>query len=100
MKISGRITIDNGAYKALIKGASLLPSGITFVDGRFNRGDILQVLNKEKVIIAKGISCYTSDEVIKLKGKKTKQIRSVLGYEGQDEIIHRDNLIINEKRNK
>ena len=100
LKISGRITIDNGAYTALIKGASLLPSGITFVDGKFNRGDILQVLNKEKVIIAKGISCYTSDEVIKLKGKKTKQIRSILGYEGQDEIIHRDNLIINEKRNK
>ena len=52
---------------------------------------------KKKILIGRGVVSYDSDEIIKIKGKKTPEIFKILGYSGRDEIIHRDNLILDDK---
>lgn len=90
---SGFIKIDEGAHKAIKNNKSLLPAGIIEVGGNFNRGDVISVFypNKEKAAI--GISAYDIYEVRKIIGKKSKEISKILGYEGRDEIIHKDDLV-------
>jgi glutamate 5-kinase len=89
----GKITIDDGAVKALQNGRSLLPSGITQVEGEFEFGDAVAVLHESNVL-AKGLSNYSSDALSRIKGKKTSEIERVLGYKDYDEAIHRDNLVL------
>jgi glutamate 5-kinase len=92
-KSKGKITVDDGALKALQNGRSLLPSGITQVAGEFDFGDAIAVLH-EDTVIAKGLSNYSSAALSKIKGKKTSEIEKVLGYKDYDEAIHRDNLVL------
>ncbi len=92
-KSKGTITVDDGALKALKNGRSLLPSGITSVEGEFEFGDAIAVLHEE-VIIAKGLSNYSSTALEKIKGRKTSEIEKVLGYKDYDEAVHRDNLVL------
>jgi glutamate 5-kinase len=89
----GKITIDAGALKALQNGRSLLPSGITGIEGEFEFGDAVAVLH-ETDIIAKGLTNYSSVALSRIKGKKTSEIEKVLGYKDYDEAIHRDNLVL------
>jgi glutamate 5-kinase len=90
---SGFIRIDEGALKAVINNKSLLPAGITEVGGNFNRGDVISVYFSKKNKIAIGISAYDINEAKKIIGKKSKEIPNILGYEGRDEIIHKDDLV-------
>jgi glutamate 5-kinase len=95
MKPKGTLFVDNGAEKALTKnGKSLLPSGITGVQGRFSVGDSvsIQALDKQKIAI--GMVNYNSGDLQKIIGAKTSQIEDILGYRHDDEIVHRDNLIL------
>ena len=94
IKTPGRIIIDDGAFHALKKGASLLPSGVVSVIGKFKTGDILEISTKNKEIIGKGIVSYDYKEVKLILGKNSKQIEEILGYISSDELIHRDNMII------
>ncbi len=96
LKTSGKIFIDNGAASAIIhKGKSLLPSGIKNVQGTFEKGQQVLIINdSNSENIAKGLISYSSTELNKIIGKKSSQIESILGYKYSDEIIHRDNLII------
>ncbi|HHT9105231.1 MAG TPA: glutamate 5-kinase [Candidatus Wujingus californicus] len=96
MKSKGTIYVDTGAVCALSdKGKSLLASGIVFVEGDFNKGDIISISSKEdKVIFAKGLTNYSSEEIEKIKGRSTSEITKVLGYKLYDEVIHRDNMVI------
>jgi glutamate 5-kinase len=95
VKAKGRLILDEGASDALLhKGKSLLPSGILSVEGDFKSGDPVYCLTKSGERIAKGISNYSSEEIAKIKGKKTSQIEAVLGYRYSDEVIHRDNLVL------
>jgi len=89
----GTITIDEGAFKALKNGRSLLSSGIREVTGSFVFGDAIEVLLDGKVV-AKGMSNYSSDALVQIKGLKSNEIRDVLGYKDYDEAIHRDNLVL------
>lgn len=94
----GRLTVDQGATRALLqKGASLLPAGITAVDGRFERGDTVDILSGESrfdaVRIACGIANYSSDDVRKILGRQSSEIEGVLGYSYGDYVIHRDDLV-------
>jgi glutamate 5-kinase len=89
------ISVDEGAYKALNKGASLLPSGIVKIEGTFKRGDSILIKFKNKKI-GFGTVEYDGKEIEKLKGLKVKDIELRLGYKSSDEIIHRDNLVIKE----
>ena len=94
-RVKGKIFVDDGAAKALIKGnKSLLPGGVTHTDGAFQEGNIVGIYNKEKTMIAKGISYYPSSEIEKIKGKRTGNINRKDVKRYYDEIIHRDNLII------
>ena len=86
--------IDDGAIKALNDGASLLPSGIKKISGNFSKGDIIEILNSKGKKLGRGISYYDSKELNLIKGKKSIYIRETLGYEGRDEIIHRDYLFL------
>lgn len=95
LKSKGMIYLDEGAVKALtMHGKSLLPSGVTKIEGQFNIGDAVSCLTQEGRKIAKGLTNYSSDELLRIKGKKTSEIEGVLGYKYSDEVIHRDNLVL------
>jgi glutamate 5-kinase len=91
----GEILVDRGAEKAILqKGKSLLPSGIKAVRGRFNLGDSVVLLNGEERVLAVGMVNYDSGDIEKIKGLKSKEIESQLGFKHDDEVIHRDNLVL------
>jgi len=95
VRCKGTIRVDSGASIALIEhGKSLLSSGITDVSGNFEFGDIVRCVDPEGKEFARGLVNYSSEEVNKIKGKKTDQMESILGYIYYDEVIHRDNLVI------
>jgi len=95
MRIRGTVTLDDGASKVLKQaGRSLLPVGITNVDGEFSRGELLSCIDQQGNEIARGLSNYSSDEARKLQGRSSDLINETLGYPGSDELIHRDNLVV------
>jgi glutamate 5-kinase len=95
LKPAGRIFVDDGARDVLLKkGKSLLPSGITRVEGRFERGASVRICGVDGKEFARGLSDYSGVEITKLAGKKSSEIEAVLGYYYGDVIVHRDNLVI------
>ena len=90
----GVLVIDDGAERALQDGRSLLPVGITGVEGRFERGDAVTVRNLKGREIARGLAAYASDEVTRLCGRRSEDIEALLGYQGRKEVVHRDNLAL------
>jgi len=93
---AGELRVDDGAVAALRKGKSLLPAGVTQVDGRFERGDALIVRDARGVELARGLSAYSSDDAERIRGRKSAEIEAILGYRGRDEMIHRDDLVVSE----
>ena len=93
--LKGEIIVDRGAGKALLEGGkSLLPSGIKDVKGRFSLGDSVVLLGEDDRELAVGMVNYPSGDIKKIMGLKSSQIESVLGFKHDDEVIHRDNLVI------
>jgi glutamate 5-kinase len=91
----GSIIVDDGAVKALVeKNRSLLAAGIVRVEGKFARGDLVAICSAAGSVIARGLSNYTSEDVEALRGKKTAQVREMLGEAAYDEVVHRDNLVL------
>ncbi|MBN1468564.1 MAG: glutamate 5-kinase [Fusobacteriaceae bacterium] len=90
----GKIIVDNGAKEALLKHRSLLPSGIVDVEGNFNKGDVITIIDEEKNILASGITNYDAIECRKIMGKQTKEIIKILGYKDYDEVIHINNMSV------
>lgn len=92
--VQGRIFIDGGAAGALLRsGKSLLPSGITRVEGDFEIGNTVSVLDPEGREIARGIVNYTARDIERIKGIHSRDIKKVLGYQDFEEVIHRNNLV-------
>jgi glutamate 5-kinase len=92
---NGRIVIDDGGREALVnKGKSLLPGGILKVEGNFKIGDCVTCVDRKGTAFARGLVKYSSADVERIKGLKTSQIASVLGYKDYDEVIHRNDLVI------
>jgi len=91
---AGTVTIDAGAVAALGRGKSLLPAGVTRVEGGFDRGDLIRVLGPEGREIARGLSAYASADVERILGRRSAEIAAALGYRGRDEVIHRDDLVM------
>ncbi len=90
---NGRIRIDGGAARALGRGrASLLPGGVVAVDGEFQRGDLVEIVDIDERRIARGLSQYTAAEVRRLAGRHSREIESLLGYSHGAEVVHRDDL--------
>ncbi|MEN8263300.1 MAG: glutamate 5-kinase [Nitrospirota bacterium] len=95
VRSKGAICLDAGAVKALTTmGRSLLPAGIMKIEGDFEVGDYIRCVSKDGKKIAKGLTNYSSEDLKRIKGKKTSEIEKVLGYKYSDEVIHRDNLVI------
>jgi glutamate 5-kinase len=94
----GEIVVDEGAEKALARhGKSLLPSGIKEVKGRFSVGDCVSLIGDSGKEIAVGMVNYHSGDIKKIMGKKSSEIESNLGFKHDDEVIHRDNLVLSEQ---
>lgn len=93
----GEIVIDRGAERAILKkGKSLLPSGMIEVRGRFSLGNSVLLLNEAGEQIAVGMVNYHSGDIRKIMGAKSSEIESRLGFKHDDEVIHRDNLVLAE----
>ena len=90
---NGKIYIDNGARKALENGKSLLPAGITKVDGEFLKGENILIVDLDGKTLARGLTSFSSKEINKIKGLKSDQIENILGYSSKSEIIHRDDMV-------
>lgn len=92
---AGRIVVDDGARKALVEHhKSLLPAGVVSVDGPFESGDIIAVVSFDGTVIARGLSNYGSSDISRIAGKKTKEVRELLADAAYDEVVHRDNLVL------
>lgn len=91
----GRVHVDAGAARVLRQsGRSLLPIGITRVEGEFRRGDIVVCVDAEGRDIARGMANYDAAEVARLAGRPSENIIDILGYAGDPEFLHRDNLVL------
>lgn len=95
LKPNGAIKIDDGAAEAILKnGKSLLPSGIVAVEADFNIGAAVEFKNRKNEILGIGLANYSANDIRKIMGLKSNQIKAVLGHKSYDEVIHRDNLVI------
>lgn len=90
----GSVSIDDGAVAALAAGKSLLPGGVVAVDGEFDRGACLRILDRHGREVARGVSAYGAAESRMIKGLGSARIADLLGYAGPDELIHRDDLVM------
>lgn len=100
LETSGSITIDKGAVRALHSGKSLLPAGVTKVEGRFSRGDTVAIMDESGIIIARGLIGYDCDDAQLIAGKHSDDLSSILGYEGRATMIHRDNMALSDSTTK
>jgi glutamate 5-kinase len=94
LKPAGTLHVDEGAAKALRGGKSLLPAGVTKVEGRFDRGDAVLVKDAAGSELARGLSAYSSDDARRAQGRRSQDLEAILGYRGRDELIHRDDLVL------
>ncbi len=94
-RVVGKLVLDDGAREAVVaKGRSLLPVGVTAVEGRFAPGDLVQCVDASGQVVARGLSNYDSENARRLCGVASSQINQVLGQPGETELIHRNNLIL------
>jgi glutamate 5-kinase len=94
MKPKGAVRLDAGAVAALGRGKSLLPAGVTRVEGRFLRGDPVAVEGPDGARLGLGLIRYTSDEAAAIAGHQSAEIEQILGYPGRAALIHRDDMAL------
>jgi glutamate 5-kinase len=93
LKPVGTLTVDDGAARALKAGKSLLPAGVTRVEGRFERGDPVVVRDSSGTELARGLSAYSAGDARRIAGHRSGEIEAILGFRGREEMIHRDDLV-------
>jgi glutamate 5-kinase len=91
---SGSLVVDDGAAQALRRGGSLLPVGITAVDGDFERGDTVRVATEAGSELARGLVNYRAADLTRILRRHSDEIESLLGYHYGDEVIHRNDLVL------
>lgn len=95
LRSQGQLVLDEGAVRVLQEsGRSLLPVGVVAVSGRFDRGELVQCLDEQGREIARGLINYDSREAQQLVRQPSHQIEALLGYAGDEEMIHRDNMVL------
>jgi len=95
LQLRGKVTLDAGAARALLHGGrSLLPIGVVAVTGEFERGEVIGCIDESGRELARGLTNYSSGETLRIMRKPSSEIESVLGYVDEDELIHRDNLVV------
>ena len=91
---AGSLTLDDGARRALERGKSLLPAGVTAVAGDFRRGDAVVVRAPDGAEVARGLSAYSAADARRIIGHKSREIEAILGYRGREELVHRDDMVL------
>ncbi len=91
---SGALAVDAGAARALGAGKSLLPAGVVAVEGDFERGDPVLVRDTAGKVLGRGLVAYSAEDARRIMGHKSGEIEARLGYRGRDEMIHRDDLVV------
>ncbi len=95
LQMKGSVTVDAGAVKKLRSdGSSLLPIGMTGVDGDFSRGDVIAIRSEDGLEVARGLANYASSEARLLCRKPSTQFEKLLGYAAEPEMVHRDNMVL------
>ena len=95
LQVKGRLVLDDGAAKVLRQqGRSLLAVGVTKVSGKFTRGELVSCEDSSGQEVARGLVNYNADETRLIQGKSTEEIATILGYCDDDELIHRDNMVV------
>ena len=90
----GTLTVDAGAVRALRAGRSLLPAGVRAVEGTFQRGDPVLVVDASGAPLAHGLCAYASGDAARIAGHRSEEIATILGWRGRDEMVHRDDLVL------
>lgn len=96
MRPKGILNIDEGAKKALKAGKSLLPVGVRKIEGHFQRGDAVEIRTLEGDKIGMGISAYDVGDATRIIGKNSAEIADILGYTGREELVHRNDMVLEE----
>ena len=94
LKSAGTLILDDGARRALGAGKSLLPAGVTAVEGAFQRGDAVVLRGLDGAEIARGLSAYSAADARRIIGHKSREIEAILGYRGREELVHRDDMVL------
>jgi glutamate 5-kinase len=90
----GMLSIDAGAVAALRSGKSLLPAGVIRVDGAFARGDAVVIRGPDGGEVGRGLVAYDAEDAVKIMGRSSADIASILGFGGRTEMVHRDDLVV------
>ena len=94
-RIKGRLTVDRGCAQALRKsGSSLLAAGIKAVEGSFDQGNTVSIVNQDGWEIARGLANYNAADTVRIMGAHTHEIAGILGHKPYDEVVHRDNMVL------
>jgi len=95
LQVKGQLVVDDGAARVLCQqGRSLLAVGVKSLSGSFNRGDMVACVDRQGRELARGLVNYGAKDAQRILGRSSGEFESVLGYRGDDELIHRDNLVV------
>ncbi|HXE01191.1 MAG TPA: glutamate 5-kinase [Hyphomicrobium sp.] len=94
---NGQVFLDAGAEKALLSGKSLLPAGVTRIEGAFDRGDAVVIRSADGRELGRGLVAYAADDARRIMGKRSSDISAILGFEGRSTLIHRDDMALARK---
>ena len=89
----GTIFVDKGAANALKNGKSLLAAGIKTISGEFDKGENVLIADEENNKLARGLASFSSDEIVKIKGRQSDEIEEILGYVSKTEVVHKDDMV-------
>ena len=95
LKTAGQLVLDAGAVRVLKEqGKSLLPVGVKAVQGQFQRGEMVACVDENGHEVARGLINYNATEAARIIGQPSHQIEALLGYQGEPELLHRDNMVL------
>ena len=98
LQLSGAVVVDDGAVAKIVNdGKSLLPIGMTAVQGEFSRGEVIAIRNPQGQEVARGLANYAAGEARLLCRKSSADFEKLLGYAAEPEMIHRDNLVVTQR---
>ena len=94
---AGELRLDAGAVAALKAGKSLLPAGVTAVSGGFEKGDCVRLVDPDGRAVGVGLAAYAADEAARIRGRRSDEIEVLLGYRGASVLIHRDDMVLDDR---
>ena len=89
----GTIFVDKGAANALKNGKSLLAAGIKTITGKFDKGENVLIADEDNNKLARGLASFSSNEIVKIKGRQSDEIEEILGYVSKTEVVHKDDMV-------